>query len=63
MQEAHLWGPTCDPPPNRLAAGYDPVAIDSYGCSLLGITWNTIGHLAMAQGNLGTAEPITICEV
>lgn len=63
MQKAHLWGPTCDPPPNRLAAGYDPVAIDSYGCSLLGITWNTIGHLAMAQGNLGTAEPITICEV
>ena len=63
MQEAHLWGPTCDPPPNRLAAGYDPVAIDSYGCSLLGITWNTIGHLAMAQGNLGTAESITIREV
>lgn len=63
MQKAHLWGPTCDPPPNRLAAGYDPVAIDSYGCGLLGITWNTIGHLAMAQGNLGTAEPITICEV
>ena len=63
MQEAHLWGPTCDPPPNRLAAGYDPVAIDSYGCNLLGFKWNTIGHLVMANGVLGTAEPLTIHEV
>jgi len=63
MQEAHLWGPTCDPPPNRLAAGYDPVAIDSYGCGLLGFKWNTIGHLVMANGVLGTAEPLTIHEV
>ena len=63
MQEAHLWGPTCDPPPNRLAAGYDPVAIDSYGCRLLCIKWNSIGHLTMAHGTLGTAEPLTVSEV
>jgi uncharacterized protein (DUF362 family) len=63
MQEAHLWGPTCDPPPNRLAAGFDPVAIDSYGCRLLGINWKTVGHLAMAHGKIGTADPITISEV
>ena len=63
MQEAHLWGPTCDPPPNRLAACYDPVAVDSYGCRLLGFKWNTIGHLAMAHGNLGTADPLNICDV
>ena len=63
MQEAHLWGPICDPPPNRLAAGYDPVALDSYGCSLLGIKWNSVGHLAMAHGTLGKAEPITVSEV
>jgi uncharacterized protein (DUF362 family) len=63
MQEAHLWGPTCDPPPNRLAASYDPVAIDSYGCRLLGIKWNTIGHLAMAHGTLGTADPLIVSEV
>ena len=63
MQEAHLWGPTCDPPPNRLAAAYDPVAIDSYGCRLLGIDWNTIGHLVMANGILGTAAPLTVSEV
>lgn len=63
MQEAHLWGPTCDPPPNRLAAGYDPVAMDSYGCSLLGIKWNSVGHLDMAHGILGSAAPLTVHEV
>ena len=63
MQEAHLWGPTCNPPPNRLAAGYDPVAIDSYGCSLLGIKWNSVGHLDMSHGILGSAAPLTVFEV
>ncbi len=63
MQEAHLWGPTCDPPPNRLAAGYDPVAMDSYGSSLLGIKWNSVGHLDMAHGILGSAAPLTVHEV
>lgn len=62
MQEAHLWGPTCDPPPNRLAACYDPVAIDSYGCSLLGIKWDSIRHLAMAHGILGQAVPLSVLE-
>ena len=63
MQEAHLCGPTCDPPPNRLAAGYDPVAMDSYGCSLLGIKWDSVGHLDMAHGILGSAAPLTVLEV
>ena len=63
MQEAHLWGPTCDPPPNRIAACYDPVALDSYGCNLLGIKWNSIGHLALAHGILGQAVPLSVLEV
>jgi len=63
MQEAHLWGPTCNPPPNKLAAGYDPVAIDSYGCRLLGLQWKTIGHLVRSHRTLGTAEPLTLREV
>jgi uncharacterized protein (DUF362 family) len=63
MQEAHLWGPTCDPPPNRLAAGFDPVAIDSYGCSLLGIEWESIGHVRMAHTVLGSAAPVKVVEV
>ena len=63
MQEAHLWGPTCDPPPNRLAAGFDPVAVDAYGCRLLGIDWQRIGHLAMAHDRLGCAEPLAVTEI
>lgn len=63
MQEAHLWGPTCDPPPNRLAAGADPVAMDAYGCNLLGIKWETIRHLDMAHDILGSGEPLTVLEV
>jgi uncharacterized protein (DUF362 family) len=63
MQKAHLWGPTCDPPLNRLAAGYDPVAIDSYGCQLLGRKWSEIGHLQMAHTELGTADPLTVVDV
>jgi uncharacterized protein (DUF362 family) len=63
MQEAHLWGPTCDPPPNRIAACYDPVALDSYGCSLLGLKWNSIGHLALAHGIVGQAAPLSVLEV
>ena len=62
MQEAHLWGPTCDPPVNRLAGGYDPVAIDSYGCSLLGVEWKAVGHIDMAHGLLGRAVPLTVIE-
>ena len=63
MQEAHLWGPLCDPPPNRLAAGYDPVAMDSYGCSLLGITWKSIGHINKAHNVLGKAAPLDIHDI
>ena len=63
MQEAHLWGPTCDPPPNRIGASFDPVAIDAYGCSLLSIDWRSIGHIAMADGRLGTAAPLTLVEI
>ena len=63
MQEAHLWGPVCDPPPNRLAVGYDPVAMDSYGCSLLGIEWSSVGHIKKAHGILGWAAPLTVQDV
>ena len=63
MQQAHLWGPPCNPPANRIAAGFDPVAIDAYGCSLLGREWREIGHLRMAHGVLGMADPLTVVEV
>ena len=56
MAEAHLWGAHCDPPVNQLAASADPVAIDSYGASLLGCNWRDIGHIRMADTLLGKAE-------
>jgi len=62
MAEAHLWGPTCVPPVNRLAAAYDPVAIDAYGTSLLRKNWQEIGHIHMVDGELGQAAPLTVHE-
>lgn len=55
MAEAHLWGPTCSPPVNMLAAGWDPVAIDAYGCDLLDRSWQDVNHIVYANGELGDA--------
>lgn len=60
MSRAHLWGPTCDPPPNRLVAGYDPVALDAHGATILGRDWRRIGHIAALHGELGMAEPLRV---
>lgn len=62
MQQAHLWGPTCNPPPNKLAASVDPVAIDAYGAGLLCRNWRDIGHIRMANGELGIADPLTVID-
>jgi uncharacterized protein (DUF362 family) len=62
MAEAHLWGPVCSPPKELLAAGRDPVAMDAYGAGLLGVPWRQIGHIAMAHGLLGEAEPLRVSE-
>lgn len=63
MSTAHLWGPTCDPPVNRLAAGYDPVAIDAFGTSLLNRQWRDIGHIHLVNHELGLASPLQIIPV
>ncbi|OGQ96092.1 MAG: hypothetical protein A2521_13375 [Deltaproteobacteria bacterium RIFOXYD12_FULL_57_12] len=63
MPEAHLWGPTCNPPVNRLAAGFDPVAMDAYGAMLLKRDWRRIEHIRLAHGCLGLAEPLVLREV
>lgn len=57
MAEAHLWGPPCDPPVNRIIAGFDPVAVDAMGAELLGIDWRSVDHIASANGRLGVAAP------
>ena len=63
MQEAHLWGPTCNPPHRKLAAGSDPIAIDVYGAGLLGRDWHQIDHLAKGHKELGIAEPLELITV
>ena len=45
MATAHLWGPKCDPPPNKLAASAVPVEIDRWGTELLGFDWREIPHI------------------
>jgi len=63
MAVAHLWGPTCEPPPNVLAAGTDPVAMDGWGCRLLGRDPFAVGHVRLAHGCLGRIEPVSVVEV
>jgi len=63
MGEAHVWGPPCDPPLRRLAAAFDPVAVDAYGADLLQRDWRRIGHICDAHGELGQAEPLAIIAV
>ena len=63
MCEAHLWGRHCEPPPNLLAAGYDPVALDSFGAGLLGRHWQDIGHIRAVDRELGQAAPLECVEV
>lgn len=62
MAQAHLGGPTCDPPLQLLIAGQDPVAIDAYGTQLLTRHWNDIGHIKKVHQELGVAEPLQIID-
>lgn len=63
MIDSHLWGRHCEPPVGRLAACWDPVAIDSYGASLLDMHWREIGHIELAHNVLGKAEPLDVVEL
>ncbi len=56
MAEAHLRGAHCDPPVNMLIASADPVALDSYGASLLGHDWRKIKYIQFADTVLGMAR-------
>lgn len=60
MAQAHLWGPTCDPPVGKIIASYDPVAIDAHGSSLLQRDWQDIDHIKLANSVLGLADPLEI---
>ena len=45
MPDFHLGGSHCDPPVNRLLAGFDPLAVDRRSAELLGFDWREIAHL------------------
>lgn len=57
LADHHLGGPKCEPPVKQLIAGFDPVAVDAKGAGLLGIPWQHVGHIKMADGVLGSAKP------
>ena len=46
MPDFHLGGAHCDPPLNKLIAGFDPVEVDRRAAELLGLDWRRIPHLA-----------------
>ena len=45
MADYHLGGAHCDPPVNRLIAGFDPVEVDRRSAELLGLQWRSVAHL------------------
>jgi len=47
MPEYHLGGARCNPPVNRLLAGFDPVKVDRRSAELLGLRWQGIRHLSI----------------
>jgi uncharacterized protein (DUF362 family) len=46
MAEYHLGGAHCDPPVNRIIAGYNPWEVDRKAAGLLGLNWTDIEHIA-----------------
>lgn len=55
MAQAHLWGPPCSPPVKKLAASFDPVAIDAWGSAQLGRKWSNIEYIRLTDGVIGSA--------
>ncbi len=45
MAEYHLGGPQCEPPVNKVIAGFNPVDVDRKAAGLLGYDWHSIPHL------------------
>lgn len=45
LPRSHLSGPCCDPPVNKILAGFDPFALDREAAGLLGLDWRSVGHL------------------
>ena len=63
MKDAHLWGDTLKPHPNKIIASYDPVALDAFGALVLKKKWDDIGHIRMADGILGNVSNTSLQEI
>ncbi len=63
MKAAHMWGPVCDPKPNLIIAGYDPVAVDAYAAGVIRKKWEEIGHIALSNRVLGQADPLNVIRI
>jgi len=48
LADFHLGGKQCEPPVNRILAGFDPLAVDREAAALLGIDGERVPHLADA---------------
>jgi uncharacterized protein (DUF362 family) len=46
LADYHLGGRLCDPPVNKLIAGFSPLEVDRAAATLLGLHWKRIPHLA-----------------
>ena len=55
MAEYHLGGPHCNPPVNKIIAGFNPWEVDREAAGLLGMNWQDIGHVAV--GRSGPPSP------
>ncbi|HMA68027.1 MAG TPA: DUF362 domain-containing protein [Desulfosalsimonadaceae bacterium] len=46
LPEQHLGGRICDPPVQKLLAGWDAMAVDRAAAGMLGLDWRNIQHLS-----------------
>ena len=47
LADHHLGGPRCNPPVNKIIAGFNPLEVDRAAATLLGLDWKRIPHLAL----------------
>ncbi len=47
LADFHLGGATCNPPVNKIVAGFDAREVDRMACDLLGFNWREIEHLVV----------------
>jgi len=56
QKECEIYGEPCKPELNKIYAGYDPVAIDSYSAKLLNVNWEKVKYLKYSDEVLGNAD-------